>query len=121
MISCVHTLTDVFLPSGTVMEMMIAVTDQMNQLSFVVCSLVTLYVLLVFSFDLPSYCLIEYKNVLSTSDFFTDNSSRTCFGAQFTCTNGRCIKDNWICDGDDDCGDNSDEADILRCCGLSSV
>ncbi|XP_034941871.1 sortilin-related receptor-like [Chelonus insularis] len=36
----------------------------------------------------------------------------TCASNHFACTNGACVPEIWKCDGDNDCGDNSDE---LQC------
>ena len=33
----------------------------------------------------------------------------------FLCDNGNCVKKEWLCDGDDDCGDNSDESQEGAC------
>ncbi|EZA49376.1 Sortilin-related receptor [Ooceraea biroi] len=38
----------------------------------------------------------------------------TCSSNQFACNNGVCIPEFWKCDGDNDCGDSSDEANCNR-------
>ena len=35
----------------------------------------------------------------------------TCHVAEYTCSNAKCIQREWVCDGDNDCGDDSDELD----------
>ncbi|KAL0158180.1 hypothetical protein M9458_046256, partial [Cirrhinus mrigala] len=35
--------------------------------------------------------------------------SHSCSSVQFKCNSGRCIPEYWTCDGDNDCGDYSDE------------
>ena len=40
--------------------------------------------------------------------------NRTCPSSQLQCHNGACFIVPFLCDGDDDCGDNSDEIDCNR-------
>lgn len=36
---------------------------------------------------------------------------RPCSESEYRCDNQQCIPGNWVCDHDNDCGDNSDERD----------
>ncbi len=48
-------------------------------------------------------------------DDVTGGLYRQCGPTEFKCQNEKCISEKWQCDGDDDCGDNSDET-IAKCC-----
>ncbi|KAG8541063.1 hypothetical protein GDO81_029767, partial [Engystomops pustulosus] len=42
-------------------------------------------------------------------------SGTSCSWSQFACSKNKCISKQWMCDGEDDCGDGSDESDDI--CG----
>lgn len=49
--------------------------------------------------------------------FLNISDQLTCSDEEFTCNNNKCITKRWVCDGDNDCGDNSDELN----CGKVAV
>lgn len=48
-------------------------------------------------------------------DDFHFSAQPSCQSGEFTCNNTRCVPWSWVCDDDNDCGDNSDE-EPRHCC-----
>lgn len=51
--------------------------------------------------------LLKYISVNCDSVFLL--AAHQCETHQWQCANKRCIPESWQCDGEDDCGDQSDE------------
>ncbi|CAH1274403.1 OLFM3 [Branchiostoma lanceolatum] len=56
---------------------------------------------------LLAFCLLVRKTQAQEPEACTED--------EFQCGNGRCIPDSFECDGEDDCRDNSDEANCTGC------
>ena len=52
--------------------------------------------------------------------FIELESCCSCEKNQFLCNNKKCIPESWKCNGNNDCGDSSDELDSL-CRGLKNL
>ena len=59
--------------------------------------------------------LIGFFSESSLSDQTTESPSYRCRVGQFQCESQHCIPDGFKCDGDNDCGDNSDEINCRKC------
>ena len=64
--------------------------------------------------SLTQHCMMIYKFYLGCP-----SKASRCTEDEFKCRNNECIKKTWVCDGDNDCNDKSDE--ILALCGKSLV
>ena len=53
------------------------------------------------------------QNLKLIDDFRCVALNSTCGSQQFPCTNGECKRLLFVCDGDRDCSDASDESDFL--------
>ncbi|CAH3187845.1 unnamed protein product [Porites evermanni] len=47
-------------------------------------------------------------------DTLKTSAPKTCRPEQFTCSNGQCIPQGWICDDSEDCNDGSDEQNCSK-------
>ncbi len=56
--------------------------------------------------------VIIYKHLLLL--FFFAANSTVCGPGQFRCGNGQCIGMSKVCDGEDNCGDSSDEDECSK-------
>uniref|UniRef100_A0A4W4GUH3 Low-density lipoprotein receptor-related protein 2 n=1 Tax=Electrophorus electricus TaxID=8005 RepID=A0A4W4GUH3_ELEEL len=61
-------------------------------------------------------CPSEGRWYLADDKYCIHDNGTRCLPGQFTCMNGRCIRAQWKCDNDNDCGDDSDE--LERVCAF---
>lgn len=64
---------------------------------------------------LPSSNNIEYIMIYICMYEWLAVAGQQCKAGEFPCTNNRCVPYNLACNGEDDCGDNSDETPCGEC------
>ena len=50
----------------------------------------------------------------------SQSADSDCRSSAFTCDNGRCVAESDECDGNNDCGDNSDEQNCCMCVAITA-
>lgn len=60
-------------------------------------------------------CATYLSHLLSATSELLSLIDSSCLWNQFACSKNKCIAKQWLCDGEDDCGDGVDESDDL--CG----
>jgi len=58
------------------------------------------------------YYIFKY-NLLLNALLYCIIVGHTCSAEYFKCANDNCVPTYWQCDGDNDCGDNSDEVWLI--------
>ena len=76
-----------------------------------------------------TYCLCNDGYSSSDPEFGTENSCKIeanfaetqqhCKDREFKCSNEYCVEEGYVCDGDDDCGDASDEKNCDACTDIN--
>lgn len=61
-----------------------------------------------------------FYQILFDIPVYSSVGQHTCEANSFQCQTGHCIPKRWVCDGDDDCQDDSDE-DPKHCGGYRDL
>lgn len=65
------------------------------------------------------FSMTQHLTPVLCSDFTTAGNPLVCLESRFKCRNGRCVDRSFLCNGQDNCQDNSDEELCLTTAGTS--